>query len=125
MEPTELFSHFEDLASNSVWCFYFVKKKLLLTHVCCRSVSSILAAASTAGAGTGTTTGTTTTTTLATSVRTTTATTTTTAVTATATPTAAAAAHWAQCGGVGWTGATTCVSPYTCTVQNSYYSQCL
>ncbi|KAL1862849.1 hypothetical protein Daus18300_008346 [Diaporthe australafricana] len=36
-----------------------------------------------------------------------------------------AAAHWAQCGGSGWTGATACVSPYTCTVVNAYYSQCL
>ncbi|KAH8650106.1 glycoside hydrolase family 7 protein [Xylariales sp. PMI_506] len=35
------------------------------------------------------------------------------------------AAHYAQCGGIGWTGATTCVSPYTCTVLNAYYSQCL
>ena len=35
------------------------------------------------------------------------------------------AAHYAQCGGMGWTGATTCVSPYTCTVANAYYSQCL
>ncbi|KAK3934830.1 cellulose 1,4-beta-cellobiosidase [Diplogelasinospora grovesii] len=35
------------------------------------------------------------------------------------------AAHYAQCGGVGWTGATTCQSPYTCTQLNSYYSQCL
>ncbi|KAF3399341.1 hypothetical protein DPV78_006866 [Talaromyces pinophilus] len=34
-------------------------------------------------------------------------------------------AQWGQCGGLGWTGATTCVSPYTCTVINSYYSQCL
>jgi len=35
------------------------------------------------------------------------------------------AAHYAQCGGIGWTGATTCVSPYTCTELNDYYSQCL
>ncbi|KIJ49455.1 carbohydrate-binding module family 1 protein [Sphaerobolus stellatus SS14] len=28
-------------------------------------------------------------------------------------------------GGIGWTGATTCVSGYTCTVSNPYYSQCL
>ena len=35
------------------------------------------------------------------------------------------AAHWAQCGGVGYTGPTTCASPYTCTKQNEYYSQCL
>jgi cellulose 1,4-beta-cellobiosidase len=35
------------------------------------------------------------------------------------------AAHFAQCGGIGWTGPTACVSPYTCTVSNPYYSQCL
>jgi cellulose 1,4-beta-cellobiosidase len=35
------------------------------------------------------------------------------------------AAHWGQCGGQGWTGPTTCVSPYTCTYVNAYYSQCL
>ncbi|KAI0051593.1 carbohydrate-binding module family 1 protein [Auriscalpium vulgare] len=35
------------------------------------------------------------------------------------------AAHYAQCGGIGYSGATSCVSPYTCTVVNSYYSQCL
>lgn len=28
-------------------------------------------------------------------------------------------------GGIGWTGATTCVSGTTCTVLNAYYSQCL
>ncbi|GFF37833.1 probable endo-beta-1,4-glucanase B [Aspergillus lentulus] len=47
---------------------------------------------------------------------------TTTAVTGTST---AVAQHWGQCGGQGWTGPTTCVSPYTCQVQNAYYSQCL
>ncbi|KAI8624505.1 carbohydrate-binding module family 1 protein [Xylariaceae sp. FL1651] len=35
------------------------------------------------------------------------------------------AAHWDQCGGIGWTGPTTCVSPYVCTASNAYYSQCL
>ncbi|KAK7469340.1 hypothetical protein VKT23_003820 [Stygiomarasmius scandens] len=35
-----------------------------------------------------------------------------------------AAAQWAQCGGIGWTGATSCVSPFTCSVINAYYSQC-
>ncbi|KAF4611592.1 hypothetical protein D9613_003657 [Agrocybe pediades] len=35
------------------------------------------------------------------------------------------AAHWGQCGGIGWTGPTTCESPYTCQVGNPYYSQCL
>ncbi|ORY58241.1 uncharacterized protein BCR38DRAFT_78771 [Pseudomassariella vexata] len=38
---------------------------------------------------------------------------------------ASAAAAYAQCGGTGFTGSTTCVSGYTCTVQNSYYSQCI
>jgi hypothetical protein len=30
----------------------------------------------------------------------------------------ATAAHWAQCGGIGWTGPTTCESPYKCTSSN-------
>ena len=34
-------------------------------------------------------------------------------------------AHWGQCGGIGWTGGTVCISPYTCTYSNAYYSQCL
>ncbi|KAF2142694.1 glycoside hydrolase family 10 protein [Aplosporella prunicola CBS 121167] len=36
----------------------------------------------------------------------------------------AQAAAWAQCGGTGFSGSTTCVSGYTCVVVNSYYSQC-
>jgi len=47
---------------------------------------------------------------------------------AAATTTAAAAtpgaAQYAQCGGTGWSGATSCQSPYTCKVINPYYSQC-
>ncbi|KAF3384799.1 putative mannan endo-1,4-beta-mannosidase F [Penicillium rolfsii] len=34
-------------------------------------------------------------------------------------------AEWGQCGGKGYTGSTTCVSPYTCQYQNDWYSQCL
>jgi hypothetical protein len=34
-------------------------------------------------------------------------------------PSGSQAAHYAQCGGTGWTGATTCVSPYTCTALNT------
>ncbi|EPS35507.1 hypothetical protein H072_11069 [Dactylellina haptotyla CBS 200.50] len=34
-------------------------------------------------------------------------------------------AAWGQCGGIGWTGPTTCVSGYTCTYSNDYYSQCI
>jgi cellulose 1,4-beta-cellobiosidase len=33
--------------------------------------------------------------------------------------------HWQQCGGIGFTGPTTCKSPWKCTVSNPYYSQCL
>ncbi|KAI0765698.1 hypothetical protein BD413DRAFT_637829 [Trametes elegans] len=32
---------------------------------------------------------------------------------------------WAQCGGIGWTGLTSCASGATCVVQNDYYSQCI
>ncbi|KAK4139250.1 glycoside hydrolase [Dichotomopilus funicola] len=35
------------------------------------------------------------------------------------------AAHFAQCGGQGYTGPTTCESPYKCTFSNDWYSQCL
>ncbi|TFK23048.1 hypothetical protein FA15DRAFT_746808 [Coprinopsis marcescibilis] len=31
---------------------------------------------------------------------------------------------WGQCGGTGWSGATTCQSGYSCTVVNQWYSQC-
>jgi len=41
------------------------------------------------------------------------------------TPTGATAAHYAQCGGIGYTGPTVCASPYTCQESNAYYSQCL
>ncbi|KAF5610228.1 endoglucanase type F [Fusarium subglutinans] len=32
---------------------------------------------------------------------------------------------WGQCGGIGWTGATTCQSGLTCQKINDYYSQCV
>jgi len=32
---------------------------------------------------------------------------------------------WGQCGGRGWTGPTVCQAPYTCKVNNEWYSQCL
>ncbi len=37
----------------------------------------------------------------------------------------ATAAQWYQCGGLLYTGPTQCEAPYTCYVQNAYYSQCL
>ncbi|RMZ68244.1 fungal cellulose binding domain-containing [Pyrenophora seminiperda CCB06] len=42
----------------------------------------------------------------------------------TGTPTGTAGAYQ-QCGGQGYTGATTCVSGYKCAAQNDYYSQCV
>ncbi|PNH42836.1 hypothetical protein VD0004_g4524, partial [Verticillium dahliae] len=39
-------------------------------------------------------------------------------------PATGGAAQWAQCGGTGHTGPTTCVAPYKCNVVNQYYSQC-
>jgi len=39
--------------------------------------------------------------------------------------TTAGVPEFGQCGGIGWTGPTTCESGYTCTVVNDYYSQCL
>ncbi|KAH7925352.1 hypothetical protein BV22DRAFT_444626 [Leucogyrophana mollusca] len=38
---------------------------------------------------------------------------------------AQAASDYGQCGGIGWTGPTTCPSGWTCTVSDDYYSQCL
>ncbi|CAE6357023.1 unnamed protein product [Rhizoctonia solani] len=32
---------------------------------------------------------------------------------------------WGQCGGMAWTGPTTCVAGSSCTLINPYYSQCL
>ncbi|KAJ7623523.1 RlpA-like double-psi beta-barrel-protein domain-containing protein-containing protein [Roridomyces roridus] len=46
--------------------------------------------------------------------------------TSTTTAPSRVATHFAQCGGTGWTGPTTCQSPYTCqAVSPPYYSQCL
>ncbi|KAM5352965.1 hypothetical protein ACJ41O_005687 [Fusarium nematophilum] len=33
--------------------------------------------------------------------------------------------RWGQCGGSGWTGPVLCESPWTCQVQNPWYSQCM
>ncbi|KAJ6496191.1 putative acetyl xylan esterase [Mycena sanguinolenta] len=43
----------------------------------------------------------------------------------TTSPTGGTAAHWGQCGGIGWSGPTVCAAPYTCQAANAYYSQCL
>ncbi|EPS37994.1 hypothetical protein H072_8267 [Dactylellina haptotyla CBS 200.50] len=46
-------------------------------------------------------------------------------LTALAAPAAAQQTAYGQCGGIGWTGLTTCVSGWTCQYGNDYYSQCL
>jgi hypothetical protein len=66
------------------------------------------------------------TTTLSTStVRTTSSGTTSSTSTATNTPAACAAVKYGQCGGIGWTGCTSCASGSTCQANGAYYSQCL
>lgn len=55
---------------------------------------------------------------------TTTASTTTVVTSPSSTPTGTVQ-QYQQCGGQGYTGATVCVAPYTCTVLNQFYSQCL
>jgi len=87
----------------------------------------------TCGGGGGGTTSAPTTTTTAKPTTTTTAkpTTTTAPTTTTSKPSTTTSApsvqqtQYGQCGGIGWTGPTTCVSPFICTVGNAYYSQCL
>jgi acetylxylan esterase len=66
-----------------------------------------------------------TTTTTASGTSTTTPPTTTISSTPTSSPTGILQQEWGQCGGIGWTGPTACVSPYTCQELNAYYSQCL
>jgi hypothetical protein len=46
-------------------------------------------------------------------------------ITALASVAAAQQSAWGQCGGNGWTGATTCVSGYICQYSNEWYSQCV
>ncbi|KZS87222.1 putative endo-1,4-beta-xylanase B precursor [Sistotremastrum niveocremeum HHB9708] len=50
---------------------------------------------------------------------------TTTSTSSTGGGTGSCAAHWGQCGGIGWTGPTCCASGTTCKASNAYYSQCL
>ncbi|KAJ6506808.1 glycoside hydrolase superfamily [Mycena sanguinolenta] len=71
------------------------------------------------GTGSTTTTGTTTTTT------TTTNTPPSSSSTPVTPPTGCASAEWGQCGGIGWTGCTSCASGTTCQQLNAYYFQCL
>ncbi|KAF8472551.1 hypothetical protein BDZ91DRAFT_846087 [Kalaharituber pfeilii] len=42
-----------------------------------------------------------------------------------ATLASAQVAPWGQCGGIKYTGPTTCTSGHVCTAYNPYYSQCV
>ncbi|KAG9044393.1 hypothetical protein FS837_008218 [Tulasnella sp. UAMH 9824] len=66
-----------------------------------------------------------TTTTSKTSTTTSKTSTTTTKASTTTTANGATQTQYGQCGGIGYTGPTVCVSPYTCKYSNDYYSQCL
>ncbi|KAF7295932.1 CBM1 domain-containing protein [Mycena chlorophos] len=59
-----------------------------------------------------------------TSTKTTSSTTTTKTTTSTGSS-STCAADYQQCGGIGFSGPTCCVSGYTCTYSNDYYSQCI
>ncbi|KAI1823486.1 hypothetical protein F4861DRAFT_316132 [Xylaria intraflava] len=79
-----------------------------------------------APATTTTTTSAPTTTTVPTTTTTTAApTTTTTTAPPTSTTPSCSSPQYAQCGGIGWTGCTTCASGTTCQMLNDYYYQCL
>jgi endo-1,4-beta-xylanase len=86
------------------------------------SVSSVLQARAT---GSSSTTAATTTTTVGTTTLTTSTRTTSSTATTTTSSSGAQQARWGQCGGIGWTGATSCQSPYTCQKLNDWYYQCL
>jgi endo-1,4-beta-xylanase len=89
------------------------------------SVLSLLNAYATSGSSSATTTFTSTAATTTTPIITTTPSTTSSAPATTSSSTGAGSvAQWGQCGGIGWTGGTACVSPYTCHYSNPYYSQC-
>ncbi|KAJ4385636.1 hypothetical protein N0V93_010065 [Gnomoniopsis smithogilvyi] len=91
-------------------CLYWAN---LTTKPAYDTVESLLAAAA------GTTVPTSTATTLTTTVKTATT------AAATTTSTSGTQGQYAQCGGASWAGSTVCASPYTCTYENDYYSQCL
>lgn len=46
------------------------------------------------------------------------------ATTTTSPPATTGVAQWGQCGGIGYTGPTTCVSPYSCFCTGAYWCQC-
>ncbi len=100
--------------------------KVIYSNIKFGSINSTFTYTSVHGGGSSgsstSTTSTKTSTTLTTSIKTSTSTSTKTTTTSSS---GATQTHYGQCGGIGWTGATACASPYTCKVQNAWYSQCL
>lgn len=86
------------------------------------AVSASLGEAGGSGGGGG---GNSTTSAIPTTLQTMTKTATSTAVSTTSTSTTGGSvAQWGQCGGTGYSGATTCASPYSCVSSTAYWSQC-
>ncbi|KAJ7613536.1 hypothetical protein FB45DRAFT_1112138 [Roridomyces roridus] len=101
-----------------------------IRQVITKAFDEVIAAYECPGASTecsGTTTTTTSTHSITSSVTVKSSTSSTTASHTTTSPPAATslAAAFGQCGGIGWTGPTICVSGSVCSVSNQYYSQCL
>lgn len=88
------------------------------------STSTTITSTATKTTTTTTTTNSETTTTTATTLTTSIVPTTATSTTATATASTTAVAQWGQCGGIGYTGSTTCQSPYTCLCNSEWWCQC-
>jgi hypothetical protein len=103
------------------WSGVYVEQAPITT-----SIAGPAAGSAPSGSGSSTTASSTTTRSTTTSSSSTSQSSTTTSNTSTASsPATSGAAHYAQCGGTGWTGPTTCAGGFTCTALNSYYSQCL
>ncbi|KAF3929742.1 hypothetical protein ABW19_dt0200374 [Dactylella cylindrospora] len=113
------------VSSDSTGEIYLIERTTPISTTTSRTTTSFIT--STTTSRTTTTTSRTTTTTSRTTTTTSRTTTTTSRTTTTTTTATAGPAQpmWAQCGGIGWTGSTTCVAGATCRVLNPYYSQCL
>jgi cellulose 1,4-beta-cellobiosidase len=85
-------------------------------------INSTFAAGSSSGSGSSSSTSATT---LKTSTTSKVSTSTSSAKTTTTSTASGTVPHWGQCGGLTYSGSTSCVSPYTCVYSGPYYSQCL
>lgn len=83
------------------------------------TTSKTSSSSSTRSSAATTTTTTSSATTLTTSTKTTTS-----SSSSSSTPTSPAVAQWGQCGGIGYTGSTTCQSPYVCWCNSEWWCHC-